>query len=115
MGFAVEQTSTGVGVCVAVAGEVDVETAPQLRHALESAVDAAAGAGRARVVVDLGAVTFMDSTGLTALVAGRARAMSVGVTVALLSVPDRVRKILSITGLLAVFPIENHPASPPPA
>ncbi len=48
---------------VAVFGEIDMATAPELASAIESVGD---GAGR--VVVDLSEVTFLDSSGLNALV-----------------------------------------------
>ena len=49
-------------------GQLDVETAPRLKAALDGLIDA----GRTRIVVDLGRLTFCDSIGLSALVvAGR--------------------------------------------
>jgi anti-anti-sigma factor len=50
-----------------VRGEVDLATSPQLVSAIESL----GVSGPQRVVVDLGAVTFIDSTGLSALRCGR--------------------------------------------
>jgi anti-sigma B factor antagonist len=53
------------GVLVlAVSGEVDLETAPTLRTAVRTAIDQTAGEP---CIVDLTAVTFLDSTGLSAL------------------------------------------------
>jgi anti-sigma B factor antagonist len=106
MGLAVHQESTSAALCLAVAGEIDVESAARFRRAVESSIDAAVAAGLARVVFDLGGVTFMDSTGLGALIAARVKARTAGVTIGLTSVPDQVRKILSITGLLEIFPVE---------
>ena len=53
----------GIAV-VSVGGEVDNDTAPQLKDALSAAF--ADGAGR--VIVDLSGTEFMDSSGLGALV-----------------------------------------------
>lgn len=47
---------------VAVGGEVDITTAPQLRDALAAAVEA-----YPRVLLDLTAVTYLDSAGVRAL------------------------------------------------
>ncbi len=48
--------------CVTVTGEIDMETAPALREAL-----ATAAAAPGPLVVDLSAVTFLDSAGVAAL------------------------------------------------
>ena len=53
-------------VVVTVVGEVDMTTAPELTKA----IDGVAGTAR-KVVVDLSGVTFLDSSGLNALVRGR--------------------------------------------
>ena len=45
-------------------GELDIGTAPKLDEAVESALDE----GCREVVLDLGGTTFMDSTGLNALI-----------------------------------------------
>lgn len=55
---------TAYGALVAIAGEVDVATVPRVSAALEAEPAASAGA----IVVDLAGVTFIDSTGLGALV-----------------------------------------------
>jgi anti-anti-sigma factor len=55
---------TAYGALVAIAGEVDVATVPRVSAALEAEPAASAGA----IVVDLTGVTFIDSTGLGALV-----------------------------------------------
>lgn len=51
-------------VVLAVHGELDISTSPLLDEALTRALATAA----ARVVVDLGAVSFMDSTALHVLI-----------------------------------------------
>jgi len=48
---------------VVVSGDLDLATAPQLMSAVESL----AASGARRVVVDLGAVSFIDSSGISAL------------------------------------------------
>ena len=59
----VDVSSTGYGAIVTIAGELDLATAPRVRAALESELLERAEA----VVVDLKEVTFMDSSGLAAL------------------------------------------------
>ena len=49
---------------VAVAGEIDLFTAPELKAAIGEALES----GRTRIVVDLTATTFLDSTALGVLI-----------------------------------------------
>ena len=52
-----------------IGGEIDVYTAPRLRERLIEMVDA----GENQVVIDLGRVEFLDSTGLGVLVGAHRR------------------------------------------
>ncbi len=88
---------------LAVAGEVDVSTAPRLRQEL---VELAA-AGNERVVVDLGQVEFLDSTGLGILVSGLKRFRTLGGDLLLVCTQPRVLKVFEITGLTRVFSIHE--------
>lgn len=92
------------GPLVKVVGEVDLASAQQLRQAGREAVAAAAGR---RVAVDLREVTFLDSTGVGALVDIANTAAASEVHVVLRSAPERVRRILEITGLLDRFTLED--------
>jgi len=86
---------------VAVAGEIDVYTAPQLREQLDRQIDA----GTRDLVVDLSSVTFMDSTGLGVLV-GRLKQIRLNEgSMRLVCNQDRVLKVFVITGLDKVFAI----------
>jgi anti-anti-sigma factor len=62
-------------VVVDVHDEVDLFTAGDLRQVLTDA----AALRPERIVVDLGHVTFIDSTGLSALIGGRSDAHALGV------------------------------------
>ncbi|MGH3307714.1 MAG: STAS domain-containing protein [Nocardioides sp.] len=86
-----------------VRGEIDLATAPGLMRELSVAV----GADNCRVIVDLTHVTFMDSTGLNALVSARRRADAGNGEVRLVGASGMVRKVLRITGLERVFPVHS--------
>lgn len=87
-----------------VGGEIDVYTAPQLRERLIAIVQS----GARQVVVDLGRVEFLDSTGLGVLVGALKRLNSVGGELALVCAQERLLKIFRITGLDRVFKL--HPS-----
>jgi anti-sigma B factor antagonist len=84
-----------------VGGEVDVYTAPRLRERLIELVDG----GARHVVVDLGTVEFLDSTGLGVLVGAHKRLRAVGGTLGLVCTREPLLKIFRITALDQVFPL----------
>lgn len=87
---------------VRVVGEIDLATAPQLQSCL-----ARIPADTRAVIVDLTAVTFLDSTGLSVLVAGRKRLSEDGEEGDLRLVVSRslIQRVLDVTGLSNVFPV----------
>lgn len=88
---------------VAVAGEIDVYTAPKLREKLIELVSE----GTYDVVVDLEKVDFLDSTGLGVLVGALKRVKAHDGSLALVCTQDKILKIFKITGLTKVFPIHS--------
>jgi anti-anti-sigma factor len=105
-----ETTSSEVdGVrVVAVRGELDLSTAPELEGPLEDAV----AAGNASVLVDLTECEFIDSTGIALIVRAWQR-LDRGANgegegrVVLCSYNDQVRRVLEITGLELSIPIHS--------
>jgi len=85
---------------VAVAGEVDMQTAPDLRTAIETASSRAL-----EIWVDLTDTTFMDSSGLHALAAARAHLTDAGRRLVLICPQGRVLRVLTLTGLDQLFEI----------
>jgi anti-sigma B factor antagonist len=57
------------GLILTVGGELDIATAPALRERLFEAIDA----GQHRLVIDLSAVSFLDSVGLATIVHAKQR------------------------------------------
>jgi anti-sigma B factor antagonist len=86
---------------VIAAGEIDMATAPALRTAL---IDAAGVSSK--VVVDLSAVTFLDSTGLSVLMDGFKKLSARG-SMCLVGPTGMVAKVFRVTRLDEVIPI--HP------
>lgn len=84
-----------------VTGEIDVYTAPKLRQRLVQLVED----GARHLVVDLGGVEFLDSTGLGVLVGGLKRMRALSGSFALVCDQERILKIFRITGLDRIFTI----------
>jgi anti-anti-sigma factor len=83
------------GVHVRLAGELDLATVPRLDDELKAVEDA----GPEVVLVDLQGLSFMDSSGLRALLAADARAREAGRRLVLVRGDERVQRVLSITRL----------------
>ena len=86
---------------VSVGGEIDVYTAPKLRDKITELV----AAGAHKLVIDLEAVEFLDSTGLGVLVGGLKKVRAHDGSLHLVCTQDRLLKIFRITGLAKVFAI----------
>jgi len=86
---------------VAVTGELDVTTAPELRERLTALI----GAGSTTILLDLARVTFVDSTALSVLVAALKRLRQADGDLQLSSPLPSVRRVFEITGLTRLFTI----------
>jgi anti-sigma B factor antagonist len=89
-------------VIVTIEGEVDVATAPALRDELYRLIER----GTKRIIVDLGGMEFIDSTGLGVFVGALKRSREGGDELQLRSLRPAARKIFDITGLSTAFSID---------
>jgi anti-sigma B factor antagonist len=92
--FTVERTDRGIGV-IRPAGRLTMVSAKRLTEAVAGLVEG----GATRVVVDLSATEFMDSSGLGALVAGLKSTRQAGGDLRLAAPNEQVLTILRLTNL----------------
>jgi anti-sigma B factor antagonist len=97
--FAVEHRVEKELTVVRISGEIDVFTSPRLREELLGIIDG----GAQHLVVDLGEVTFLDSTGLGVLVGIYHRLRARDGTMSFMGVNDRVRRVFHVTQLTKIF------------
>lgn len=95
---------------VAVDGEVDLATADLLRDRLLGLLHEH---GPTVLDVDLARVSFLDCTGIGALVAVRNAAIRAGRRVWITHPQPIVRRVLEVTGLLGLFTAPDRPAAAP--
>jgi anti-anti-sigma factor len=81
---------------VAVGGDLDLVGGPELGEVLRTL---AAAGDPTKVVVDLEAVTFLDSSGISALVVAHQDLAGLGVRMVVAGGRDNVRKVLALTGV----------------
>ncbi|MFG2308685.1 STAS domain-containing protein [Streptomyces sp. NPDC048566] len=88
------------GSVIELTGELDFHSADQVRAQLAGLVLPPGG----QLVLDLGGITFCDSTGITVLIAARNCALATGAGIALAAVPKAVSRVFRMVGLDQVFP-----------
>ena len=91
-------------------GELDMGTESQLH---DVAVAQLAVQGVAKLGLDLAGITFLDSTGVTALLDLRKRANDRGIDMQILAVSRRAARILALVGLAETFGIPADPDTAP--
>jgi len=104
----VTSRTQGEHIILALAGEIDLYTAPRLQTELTAAL---AASNTAQIVVDMSAVDFCDSTGMNVLLAAHRLAGEKGGDLTLAAPRPPVRKILEVTGLQSVFTIHDDLAA----
>lgn len=92
---------------VTVAGEIDVMTGSDLRAPLHDLI----GRGVVHHVIDLRAVSFLDSTGLGILVGERKRLHDRGGTVRIVCGPGLVGKVVRLTAVDQLVDVHDSVAS----
>jgi anti-anti-sigma factor len=100
--FAVRVDEQDSGAVVSVAGEVDLGTAEELADALRGPTEA----GK-RVVLDLSACEFIDSSGLRALLGARSAAAAAGGSLALVVADANLMRVFEVASLDSL--LEIHP------
>jgi anti-sigma B factor antagonist len=87
-------------VVVAVAGELDLATAPELLNRVTDLIDE----GHHRVVLDLAELSFCDSAGLSVLARIRKKVAQFDGALTLARPTPIVRSVLELTGMTEVIP-----------
>ncbi len=104
IGFRITPTPLGDdGTVIAVRGEVDLFTAPDLK----AAIGAAVSEGRVRVVVDLSETSFLDSSGLGVLVGALQRLRDRDGALSVVNVDPSIARTFTITGLDQILAVRE--------
>ncbi|SFF59131.1 anti-sigma B factor antagonist [Actinoplanes philippinensis] len=87
-------------VTVTISGEIDFSDADEVAQGIR---DAVADWSPPSVVVDVRDATFIDSTGLGALIEGYRAAVAAGTGFRVVNPSDTFRRVLAVTGLSDFF------------
>ncbi len=95
-----------------ITGDIDLASSPELRKALLRELRELK---MPRVVLNLGAVRYMDSSGVASLVEGLKASRDVGSRLILFGLNRSIREVLQLSKLLKIFEIyENEEQSVAP-
>lgn len=97
-----EELGEGVHRLV-LTGEVDVYAAP----ALEDVVRRICETGPTEIVIDLQGVSFMDSSGLKAMMSARKLCKRNGCVLSIVPGPRQVQSLFDLTGLSELLPFQS--------
>ena len=97
----IDVRNSGTITVVAPRGDVDMAVADEVRERLTKLVDR----GRAKLVLDLAAVTYIDSSGLGAVVAAMKHARAAGGDIKLCMLESDVRSLFEMTRLDKVMAV----------
>jgi anti-anti-sigma factor len=86
---------------VVLQGELDMRAAPQLDQVLESLV----AKGHAAVVLDFAGLSFIDSSGISVLIAAQQGLQARGGHLAIHSARAHARKVFEISGLTELLDV----------
>jgi anti-sigma B factor antagonist len=95
-------------IVLAVAGEVDMATAPELLAATRAALAEGRRRSVRRLSVDLAGVSFLDSSGAHTLIASREEAGRGGVALAVANPQPQVQRVLQLMGLDDLVDTSGH-------
>lgn len=104
----IDVTRDGSCAIVSIAGELELVQGDKLEAAVRRLLPDVE-----RVVVDLNGVTFMDSSGLGALIALRQAAEETGSEFALRGPTQAVTSVLELTSTASLFEVEAPESTPP--
>jgi anti-anti-sigma factor len=103
--FRVEVRRDGRAALIVVSGELDLASGPEL----ESELLQITPPDTERLVIDLRALDFMDSTGLSILLQAHQRLSAEGVEMSLVRGSAQVQRLLDLTGVSERLTLVDRP------
>ncbi len=103
--FSISSRRLDDGILVALSGDVDLATAQVVDEELRRAEQS-----ESLIVLDLGEVSFMDSTGLRAVILADQRLRERGASLRIARVPVQVSRLFDLVGIREHLTIDGHEA-----
>jgi anti-sigma B factor antagonist len=103
--FDLSVDADGSAATISVRGDLDLASAPELSAACKKAIEQSPETLR----IDLGDLTFLDSSGISVLVQAQRDLETQGGVLVLHRVGDRTRRVLEVAGLSEFFTQSDQP------
>ena len=88
---------------LALSGELDVVSAPELAHTLDEVL----AGPHLRVMLDLNGLSFVDSAGVSVLIKGKQAAEANGRALVLRRPTEQLERVFALVGLADWLAVEN--------
>jgi len=96
------QTTSDSGILtLTLSGRLDADTTAKFSEVLGGCIDR----GDRKITLDLGALDYVSSVGLRALIVGQKRLATLGGKIVLCAVRPQILKLLEIAGFTSIFPV----------
>jgi anti-sigma B factor antagonist len=101
--LAVDRLDDDPGTTLRLSGELDLSSAGEL----EAAIGDVQASGRGPLILDLAALTFMDSTGMAVLARAHRAGLQADRPVILANLGAQARRLLELAGMLEHFNVQG--------
>ena len=101
--FSIDESAGGAGVELGLAGDLDMSAT----FVLEPVLDRVLADHPRELVLDLGGVPFIDSSGMGLLIATHERATRADVDMAIKGAGPEIQRVFHIAGLDGVLPVRG--------
>jgi len=96
------KTRTVDGVVILdIDGEIDLYNAPEIKDTIKAQMDG----GHKKIIINLENVSYIDSSGIGALISSLSNLKKIGGGLKIINVYDSVRKVFELTKLTSFFEI----------
>ena len=105
--FEVAVSHEGTVRTIGLIGEFDLEALPEVADVLSASLSD----GSSSVQIDLQGLTFLDSSGIRALLMALRESETAGTTLTIIPGPPNVQRVFEVAGLLDVLPFRDPAVS----
>ena len=97
----IKQKSVGDVEVLFISGEIDLYNAPEIKKIMHMLI----GEGKLKVAVDFNEVTYIDSSGIGAMISSMSNLKKNGGALVIMNLHHSVRKVFELTKLTSFFKI----------